>query len=159
MKRSITASACLLTFALTGCGAPAPKAGPKAAAEVGVFTSAPDCAASGKADLAVCTKLIQQVVNAHQQNAKSYISMRLCEQAEGNDKCERADPKTFRRSLLAFQVTFSTPPVAIPLYAAKDQGAVGFSPFDKSKVILAADETIIFSPEAKLVAQSNIPAN
>jgi len=156
MKRPIFACLSLATVSLTACGAPPPKAAATVAA-VGVFTSASDCAASGLLDTAGCDGLIQQVIANHQKNAKSYISMRLCEEAEGADRCERADPKTFRRSLLAFQVTFSKPPVAIPLYMVKDQGVVGFSPFDKSKVILAADETIIFSSEAKLVAQSNVP--
>lgn len=157
MKRSILASLSLVTLSLTACGAPPPKA-VAAAAAVGVFTSAPDCAASGLLDLAGCDALIQQGIVDHQKNAKSYISMRLCEEAEGSDRCERADPKTFRRSLLAFQVTFSKPPAAIPLYAAKEKGVIGFTTFDKSKTLLTVDETIIFSAEAKLVAQSNIPS-
>jgi hypothetical protein len=158
MKRSLLVLASASTLSLAACGAPPPKAA-AVAAPVGVFTSATDCAESGKLDLKGCTALIQQVVVAHQQTAKSYISMRLCEEAEGTDKCERADPKTFRRSLLAFQVTFNTPPTVLPLYAAKEKGAVGFSTFDKAKTVLAVDETIIFSEQAKIVAQSHVETN
>lgn len=154
MKRLKTLTVSLATLSLAACGQSAPKTVAVAAA-VGVFTSAQDCAASEKLNLKDCTVLIQQVVTAHQQNAKSYISLRLCEEAEGNDKCERADPKTFRRSLLAFQVTYSTPPVAVPLYPVKDKGVLGFITFDKSKTLLAVDETITFSQDAKTVAQAN----
>ena len=154
MKRLKTLTVSFATLSLAACGQSAPKTA-AVAAPVGVFTSAQDCAASEKLDLKDCTILIQQVVAAHQQTAKSYISMRLCEEAEGADKCERADPKTFRRSLLAFQVTFSKPPVAIPLYAAKDKGVLGFTTLDKAKTLLAVDELIIFSQDAKTVAQAH----
>ncbi len=154
MKRLKLVTVSLATLSLAACGQSAPKVA-AVAAPVGVFTSAQDCAASEKLDLKDCTILIQQVVAAHQQTAKPYISLRLCEETEGADKCERADPQTFRRSLLAFQITFSKPPVAIPLYPAKEKGVLGFITFDKSKTLLAVDEMIIFSQDAKTVAQAN----
>ncbi|MEQ1696960.1 MAG: DUF1190 domain-containing protein [Hyphomicrobiaceae bacterium] len=154
MKRLNTISVSLAALSLTACGQSAPKVA-AVAAPVGIFTSAQDCAASEKLPVKDCNILIQQVVTAHQNTAKSYISMRLCEEGEGEGKCERADPKTFRRSLIAFQVTFSTPPVAVPLYPSKEKNVLGFTTFDKSKTFLTVDETIIFSQDAKTVAQAN----
>ena len=83
MTRSALLTACFATLSLAACGqAPKPKG---ANAAVGVFTSAPDCAANEKVKLADCNALIQQVIATHQLTAKSYISLRLCEETEGLD--------------------------------------------------------------------------
>lgn len=155
MKRTKLLTACLAALSLAACGQSAPKvaAGPSA---VGVFTSGPDCAASGKLQLDDCNALLQRAIQSHQQSATKYISLRLCEEAEGVDRCERADTNAFRRGLLAFQVTFSTPPVAIPLYAPADKAVIGFTTLDKSKTLLAVDEMLIFSQDAKTVALGSI---
>lgn len=103
--------------------------------------------------LEVCNALLQQAIQLHQQGAKTYISLRLCEEAEGPDHCERADNNAFRRRLLALQITFSTPPSALPLYAPKDKTILGFTTLDSSATLLAVDETLIFSQDARTVAQ------
>ena len=152
MKCIALLSACLAPFSLAACGqAPKPQSGPPSA--VGVFTSAQDCAASEKLKLADCSALLQQAMYLHQQGQKTYTSQRLCEVAEGPDQCERAENNSFRRRLLAFQVTFSSPPASAPLYAPKEKGVIGFSTLDTTKTLLAIDETLIFSSDAKFVAE------
>ena len=157
MKPAASVGACLLTMALAGCGGSAPKVqnlGP-----VGVFTSAQDCAASEKLKLNDCNILIQQAIQLHQHTAKTYISERLCETAEGIERCERTDGNAFRPKLLAFMIAFTPPPgtpTAAPLYALKEKGAVGFITGDKAKTLLAVDETLIFSAEAKFVAEGYV---
>ena len=56
-------------------------------------------------------------------------------------------------------MTFSTPPTSAPLYAPNDKGIIGFSTLDKSKTLLAIDETLIFSEDAKFVAEGNVGVN
>ena len=144
----------LITVGLSGCGGP-PKAQAGPPPPLGVYTSAVDCADSKKLPLTQCDQLIQSAVNQHNQTAKNYISSRLCELTEGEDRCERTSANSFRPKLLAFLVTFSQPPLVQPLYAAADKGALGFSTSDKSKTVLAVDETLLFSPAAKIVAEGN----
>ena len=152
MNRIALLSACLAPFSLAACGqAPKPQSGPPP--PVGVFTSAQDCEASEKLKLADCSALLQQAMYTHQQGQKTYTSQRLCEGTEGPEQCERADNNSFRRRLLAFQVTFSTPPTSAPLYAPQEKGIIGFATLDKTKTLLAIDETLIFSSDAKFVAE------
>jgi Protein of unknown function (DUF1190) len=160
MHPKMTFLAVLATLAIAACGSPAPKPAAKGPAPVGIFTSAQDCAAETKPELKielkVCDELIQKAIAQHQATAKSYISRRLCEETEGNDRCERTDGNAFRPKLLAFLVTFSTPPTAIPLYAPADRTLVGFTTIDKGKTLLAVDETLTFSADAKVVAEGSV---
>ncbi|MFW1123267.1 DUF1190 domain-containing protein, partial [Vibrio parahaemolyticus] len=70
------------------CGQAPPPKQPGADTAIGIFTSASDCAASGKLGLTDCEILLSRALAIHQQAAKTYISMRLCEEAEGADRCE-----------------------------------------------------------------------
>jgi Protein of unknown function (DUF1190) len=156
MKRIALLAACVTALVMGGCGQAKPKAGPAAAAAVGIFTSADDCAATEKLTVADCSRIIQAAVEAHQNEAKTYISARLCEEGEGADRCERMAGNKFTTKLLAFMVTFSKPPVATPLYPISDRGALGFMTRDKSKKLLTVDETITVSDDAKRVAENNV---
>jgi uncharacterized protein YgiB involved in biofilm formation len=143
-----------LSVSLAGCGgSPKKQAGP--AAPAGIFTSANDCAESKKLTVAQCDELIRAAVADHQQTAKTYISLRLCEAAEGIDRCERTEENAFRPKLQAFLVTFSTPPSALALYPAANQ-QIGFATRDKARTVLAVDETLTFSENAKFVAEGNV---
>lgn len=154
MIRRVIVMACL-PLSLAGCGGPAPKKqGP--AALVGIYTSAADCSGSKKLSVADCNTLIHHAVAEHQQTAKTYISLRLCEAAEGSDRCERTEENAFRPKLLAFHITFSTPPVIQGLYAPADKSQLGFSNRDKSLTVLAVDETLTFSENARFVAEGNV---
>ena len=153
MIRNVLLLVCL-SATLAGCGgSPKKAAGPAAA--VGIYTSGADCADSKKLKLEQCDELIHAAVTEHHQTAKTYISLRLCEVTEGPDHCERTEENAFRPKLQAFLITFSTPPSAQPLYAAPDK-QVGFANNDKSKTVLAVDETLLFSDNAKFVAEGNV---
>lgn len=158
MNRISVVTVCLVSLGATACGQ-APKPTAVSTAPVGVFTSGPDCAESQKLNLSDCNILLRMALETHQRDSKSYTSLRLCAEAEGPDNCERADTNTFRRRLLAFQVTFSAPPTAAPLYAPKEKGVLGFTTQDKAKTLLTVDETVIFSADAKTVAESYFVLN
>ena len=145
--------AAVMTLGLAGCGssAPAPTGPP---APTGVFISASDCADSGKLNLADCGVLIDRAIAIHHNMAPKYISERLCEVTEGANHCERSEDNQFRPTLQAFLVTFSNPPQAEGLYAQVDGTDAGFRTANKKK-ILAVDETILFSKNARTVAAGN----
>ena len=145
----------LIAVSLAGCGGP-PKAQGGPPPPVGIYTSAADCADSKKLPLDQCNQLIQIAVNQHNQTARTYISLRLCEMTEGTDRCERTAENSFRPKLQAFLITFSKPPSVQPLYAAADRGQLGFSTNDKAKTVLFVDETLMFSEAAKIVAEGNL---
>jgi hypothetical protein len=152
MIRSTLLTVCVAT-SLAGCGGGGGKAQVGPPARVGVYTSAADCAETKKLAVAQCNELIHNAVEQHQQTAKTYISMRLCEVTEGADHCERTAENAFRPKLQAFMITFSTPPQVEALYAAAEKGLIGFSNKDKSKTVLTVDETLLFSENAKVVAE------
>jgi len=145
----------ILSFSLAGCGggAPKPQAGPPA--PTGVYTSSSECAESEKLSLEDCSALIEQAVTMHRETAKNYISMRLCEATEGVNNCERAEDNQYRPQLQAFLITFSKPPQISPLYASADKSQPGFQTGPKGRIILAVDETLLFSKQARFVAASN----
>lgn len=145
-----------LAVVAAGCGASAPKS--KTPAKIGIFTSAQDCASKEGLTLSECSSLIQKAIDTHYGKAKLYISNRLCEAAEGVDRCERTAENEFRPRLQAFMVTFSKPPVAEPLYAPKDKKVAGFSTAGHAKTLLAVDETLIITASAKAIAESFPPA-
>jgi len=147
--------AALLSLSLSGCGGGGAKVQAGPAAPTGVYTSATDCAESEKLSLSDCSVLIDQAVDMHHQAAKKYISMRLCEAAEGADHCERTEDNQYRPQLQAFLITFSNPPQAEPLYASSDKSQPGFQTNNKGRMLLAVDETLLFSKNARFVAASN----
>jgi Protein of unknown function (DUF1190) len=151
MKLPIIALPMTCALMLSACGSPAPKK-PVEKAAIGIYTSASDCSTAGKLDVATCDKIIQSAVETHNTKAPTYISLRLCEATEGVDRCERQAGNSFRPELLAFKVTFSTPPTADPLYANKDAKVLGFATADK-KPLLTVEEQYQFSPSSLIVAQ------
>lgn len=143
----------LLTLGLAGCGGSAPQqAGPPP--PTGVYISSSDCADSEKLSLAECGALIDNAIAAHHARAPKYISMRLCEATEGAGHCERSEDNQFRPQLQAFLFTFSKPPQAEGLYAQTETTEAGFQTAAKKK-IMAVDETVLFSKNARVVAASN----
>ncbi len=143
----------VLTLGLAGCGSGAPQQnGPPA--PTGVYISAIDCEGSGKLSIADCGALIDRAIAIHHQSAKTYISMRLCEATEGVNHCERSVDNKFRPQLQAFLITFSKPPQVEALYAQTEAAEAGFQTSGKKK-IMAVDETVMFSKNARVVAASN----
>jgi Protein of unknown function (DUF1190) len=156
MIRPALLVACAATIALAACG-DAPKPVAKGPPPVGVFIGATDCAATGKLAINDCHTLIQQGIAMHQQTSRTYTSNRLCEEKEGPDRCERNENNVFRPKLLAFMITFSTPvPSVIPLYPLDERNAVGFVSGDKGRKALIVDEALIFSDQAKVIAENYI---
>lgn len=139
-----TIVATLAPLALTACGdaGPAPATVAKAI-EKAIFVSAGDCTESGKLNEEVCAELIDRAVATHVNQAPSYPSVRSCEKVEGPERCEHTGKNTFRPRLLAFLVTLSEPPTAVPLYASPSVEA-GFRTANKTAVMVN-DEAFIFS--------------
>lgn len=154
VRATITAG--IAAVVLAACGqAPAKtkKKEPAALPQSGIFTSSKDCAERSKLEPKVCSKLIETAIDEHVEKSKTYISMRLCEAAEGNGRCERGVANAFRPKLAAFLVTLSTPPKAEPLYGPKDTKVVGFATAEQKKTILAVDETMMVTPAARAIAE------
>ena len=144
----------VVSVGLSACGQ-APKAPVGPPPVVGVYTSAGDCEDAQKLNIEQCNQLIQMAVEDHRKIAKTYISNRLCEAAEGVDHCERTEENAYRSQLQAFLVTFSNPPAAQGLYAGADPAVASFQTLDKKRAILAVDETLLFSRNARFVAEGN----
>jgi len=134
---------------LSGCGE-APKQ-PQAPLVRGVLTTAADCAGLGTLSVETCAKAIEMAVAEHEAHAPSYPSLKVCEKAEGVDKCERTDTKGYRPRLMAFIVTMTDPPVAAPLYPTP-KGEAGFRTANNS-LLLSEDESLTFSRPARAAAE------
>lgn len=143
-KLWLFASAVCVALATSGCGNSAPES--KVPVQRGIFTSAADCAASQKFPMEKCTKAIEAAIENHVATAPTYTSLKSCEKAEGAEKCERMDEKTYRPKLRAFLVVGNEEVLGSPLYPTTD-GAAGFRGLDKV-VYSADDETLNFSPQA-----------
>ena len=151
----------LAATTLAGCGGSAPAAvGP--AAEQIVFTSAADCAATGKIKEAQCGQAIEAALQQHLAGSTVYRTLTLCETTEGADKCERMDAKAYRPKLVAMVVNSNdaiqaeasgTPLSAIPLYPTL-AGEHGFRKLDKT-ILLVEGDLIVFSPQAVAAAELN----
>lgn len=153
---SIARTACVAAaLALAACSSE--PAQPKAAAppaEKGIFISANDCAASGKLTGDECGAAIDAAVARHEQQSKSYKSLRQCAAAEGEDRCDKTVDGRYRARLQAFFVTMSKPPRAEPLYPPAKKEILGFrSPTRPS--IDATDENLIVSSAAMSIAHQN----
>jgi len=136
-------------LALAGCGASEPQS--DTPIERGVFTSATDCAEGGKRTLEQCSAAITAAVAEHERAAATYPSLKSCETAEGADKCERTDTKSFRPRLMAFLVRMTDPPAAWPLYPTI-KGEAGFRTGDNT-ILLSEDESLTFSRPALAAAE------
>ena len=161
-KFSLRASFLMLAAStLAGCGGSAPAAvGP--AAEQIVFTSAADCAATGKIKDAQCTQAIDAALQQHLAGSTVYRNLTLCEKTEGADKCERMDEKAYRPKFVALVVSSAdvaqaeatgAPLGAIPLYPTM-AGEHGFRKLDKT-ILLVEGDMMVFSPQAVAAAELN----
>jgi hypothetical protein len=146
------------TLLLAGCGGgdEAQQNAAKKPVEQAVFTSTTDCADSGKLTMDQCVVVIEAAVAQHVAMAPTYGSLRSCEKAEGDDKCERMDEKTYRPMLRAYLVIIAEQPIAIPLYPTKD-GKAGFAGPDKT-VYFGDDEKLQFSKKAVAAYERHLGA-
>jgi Protein of unknown function (DUF1190) len=151
----------LVTAALAGCGGSAPKVVASGADnEQVIFTSAMDCAASGRISHDQCTKALESAMTAHLKKSPVYRSLTLCETAEGPEKCERMDEKSYRPKLVAVAVTPASVkkadetggmPEATPLYPSQ-AGEKGFRTLEKT-IYLIDGEMVAFSRQAVAAAE------
>jgi hypothetical protein len=147
---------CLLPAALlAGCGKSADKKKAVAApAEYGIFLSTIDCAESGKLKQEDCSKIIDAAIALHNKETAVYKFLQKCELAEGGpDRCDKTGEEEYRAKLQAFYITFSTPPIAIPLYPPK-VASLAFRTQAK-QVIDVKDTSLLISNDAKAVAHEN----
>jgi Protein of unknown function (DUF1190) len=161
-SKSIRAFGLLLVSAtLVGCGSSAPKVAANSADnEQVIFTSAADCAASGKIKPEQCAKALEWALNAHLKKSPVYRSLSLCETTEGSERCERMDEKNYRPRLAAVSVTpaaikkaeeTGALPQSVPLYLTQ-AGEKGFRTLEKQIVLIDAD-MVAFSPQAVAAAE------
>jgi hypothetical protein len=147
---------CLSAAALlAGCGKAADKSKAAAApAEFGIFLSTLDCADSGKLKPEDCSKIIDTAVALHRKETTVYKFLQKCEAGEGGpDRCDKTGEDEYRAKLQAFYITFSNPPVAVPLYPPKSP-SLAFRTQAK-QVIDVKDTSIRISNDAKAVAHEN----
>jgi len=137
---------------IAGCGGGAPT-GPEAEVKRGVFTTAVDCADAGLLDYEACAAAMAQAVKQHETDAPTYGSLRSCVAKEGDGRCEYTALGKYRPRLLAFLVTASKPPTAVPLYAHPD-GAAGFRDLS-SHTYTDTDDTLTFSEHAQTMFEAN----
>lgn len=138
---------------LTACGsAEVPKiAAPPA--EKGVFVSSSDCTEAGKISEDACGKAIDQAVAIYSQTATMHNSLRLCEVAEGPERCVKAGENQYRVRVQAFLVTMGNPPTAVPLYPPPTPTAAFRSPSKQD--LNVNDESLNMSHQAMAVASEN----
>ncbi len=148
----LVAAALVLPVVLAGCGGSEP-ANPVTKAPKGVYTTARDCADSGKLTYEQCSDLIYAAVEKHEKGAPSYSERRFCEAKEGEGKCEFTANQKIRPKLMAFLVTASDPPQAIPLYAAA-KGVLGFRDL-AGATYLHTNEELVFSELAVTTFERN----
>ncbi len=141
--------ACLL---VTGCGGDEPAVKEKPVVR-GIVTSAIECADIYNVDIDKCQKAIRGAISIHESEAPKYNRLAKCQAAEGAQRCERAGQTDFSRRLQAFQMKFSDPPTAVPLYATTDSTA-GFISLNDTAVLMDQDE-IKFSDHAATIAEQN----
>jgi uncharacterized protein YgiB involved in biofilm formation len=140
---------------LAGCGGGAKQAAPQAQGDRYIFISAKDCAESGKLDLQRCGDAIDAAIATHLSTAPTYKSLYNCEKAEGLERCERTDDKTFRPRLVAYLVTINAgAATALPLYSGTPDDK-GFRQSDKKKVLLVTDDTLTYSQSSIAIYEAN----
>lgn len=121
----------------------------------GIYTASGDCADSGKITIDDCVTAMEKAVADHEKTAPTYTSLRSCEATEGRERCERTHVGAYRPVLLAFLITASKPPVAVPLYATGDAKKIGFRTAAK-EFFLAGDEAVAMSEHAQTLAESSV---
>ncbi len=153
-KLALVVAALVLPAALAGCGG-SNSTSPAAKVAKGIYTTASDCADSGKLTYEQCSDLIYAAVEKHEADAPTYTELRFCEAKEGEGKCEFTANDKIRPKLLAFLVTASQPPHAIPLYATP-KGEPGFRDLGGA-TYLHTNEELVFSEHAVTVFERNNP--
>lgn len=148
---ALVAAALVLPVALAGCGGSKSSSGSKA--PKGIYTTASDCSDAGKLTYEQCSDLIYAAVDKHEADAPTYAELRFCEAKEGEGKCEFTANQKIRPKLLAFLVTVSEPPEAIPLYATP-KGEPGFRDL-AGNAYLHTNEELVFSEHAVTVFEQN----
>lgn len=116
---------CALATTLAACGGGGPKVDPKAAKRV-IYSSSGDCANGEVLEVEKCEIAIDDAIERHNKNSTTYSSLRKCELAAGEGRCERSVDDEYRIRLIAFLVTASEPPTGEPLYPPKEKDQAGF---------------------------------
>ncbi len=115
---------CALSATLAACGGDGPTVDPNAAKRV-IYTSSGDCANGELLEVEKCEIAIDDAIERHNTDSTAYSSLRKCELAEGDGRCERTVDE-YRIRLFAFLVTASEPPTGEPLYPPKEKDQAGF---------------------------------
>jgi uncharacterized protein YgiB involved in biofilm formation len=144
----------LASLGLAGCGASTPPQ-PPVPVERYVFISAKDCSESNKLPMQKCGDIIDAAVASHVANAPSYTSKKACEVAEGPERCERTDSRSFRPRLVAFLVSIAGPDASASVLYPAPGAEAGFRGQEKKQLFLITDETLTFSPKALAVYEAN----
>lgn len=151
-KHLAFAATTLASAILAGCGGSAPTTA-EAPEFKGVFTTAIDCADSGKISYEDCAKVMSEAVVTHEADAPTYTSERSCVAKEGEGRCEfTAANGKYRPRLLAFLITASKPPTAKPLYA-HPKGQSGFRDISNN-TYTNDDEHLVFSEHAQTMFEA-----
>lgn len=153
-RLALAVAVLVLPLALAGCGGSKSNTA-DAKVSKGIYTTASDCAASGKLTYEQCSDLIYAAIEKHEADAPTYSELRFCEAKEGEGKCEFTANQKIRPKLMAFLVTASVPPAAIPLYATA-KGEPGFRDLGGS-TYLHTNEELVFSEHAVTVFERNNP--
>ena len=130
---------------LAGCGGSSPKTETKDFK--GIYTTASDCADSGKLTYEDCSAAMAQAVQKHEADAPSHGELRFCEAKEGDGKCEVGSNQKYRPRLFAFLVTVGKSTSAVPLYA-HPKGEDGFRDLAGATYMHASEE-LVFSEHAQ----------
>jgi uncharacterized protein YgiB involved in biofilm formation len=144
---------CSAAAMLGGCGAPKPKAEAVPIKKY-VLTSIGECVSMTGASEQDCGTAIETAIKAHTTAPTNYPNLRVCEKAEGNDRCERLDDNTWLpipQGYLVVRVGEQT--AAKILYASKDRSAV-FRGSDDVMFDPDKPEKVDFSPTSLKRAES-----
>lgn len=153
IRAAFVVAACVLPITLAGCGGGGGSSSTTAKVPKGIYTTAADCADGGKLTYEQCSDLIYAAIDKHEAEAPTYSELRFCEAKEGEGKCEFTASQKIRPKLLAFLVTASEPPQAIPLYATP-KGEPGFRDL-AGNTYLHSNEELVFSEHAVTVFERN----
>ena len=151
-RTALLTVALVLPVALAGCGG-SKNNNTTANILKGIYTTASDCAASGKLTYEQCSDLISSAIDKHEAEAPTYTELRFCEAKEGDGKCEFTANQKIRPKLMAFLITNSEPPQSSPLYAAAGNEP-GFRDLKGAK-FLHTNAELVFSDHAVTIYEQN----
>ena len=151
-KTALLTAALVLPVALVGCGGSNDTV-TTAKVGRGIYTTASDCAASGKLTYEQCSDLISSAVDKHEADAPTYTELRFCEAKEGDGKCEFTANQKIRPKLMAFLITNSEPPQSSPLYATAGKEP-GFRDL-RGATYLHTNAELVFSDHAVTIYERN----